>query len=188
MIERDVLFEVLDALDALSIPYMIVGSFASTYWGRPRTTHDADIVVEIPQSKAGPLARSLDTDFYAPEPVIEEAVQRRGQFNAIHLGHPFKVDLWLRQETPYERARFGRRRQVTMLGRMVWITTAEDVILSKLVWYKAGPALHRQFEDALEVFEIQEPNLDQPYLDHWARVLDVADLMGKIRDQAAGPP
>ena len=31
MIQRDVLFQVLDALDALDIPYTIVGSFASKY-------------------------------------------------------------------------------------------------------------------------------------------------------------
>ena len=42
--ERDALFQVLDALEALDIPYMVVGSFASTFWGRPRTTHDADLM------------------------------------------------------------------------------------------------------------------------------------------------
>ena len=47
MIQGEVLFQVLDALDALEIPYVITGSFASNYWGRPRATHDADLVVEI---------------------------------------------------------------------------------------------------------------------------------------------
>jgi hypothetical protein len=49
--ERDALFHVLDALEALQIPYMVVGSFASTFWGRPRTTHDADLVVEMTGEK-----------------------------------------------------------------------------------------------------------------------------------------
>lgn len=61
MIQRDVLFEVLDALDALNIPYMIVGSFASNYWGRPRATHDADLVIEIPPRKAAGLASLLQS-------------------------------------------------------------------------------------------------------------------------------
>ena len=56
MIQRDVLFQVLDALDALDIPYMLVGSFASNYWGRPRATHDADLVIEIAPHKAVDLA------------------------------------------------------------------------------------------------------------------------------------
>lgn len=124
MIERDVLFEVLDAFDALAIPYIIVGSFASTYWGRPRTTHDADILVEIPFSKATALARSLQPSFYADQDAIWEAVRGRGQFNVIHTSHPFKVDLWIRQDTAFDRQRFRRRQLGTMFGRSVWITSA----------------------------------------------------------------
>lgn len=59
MVMRDVLLKVLDALETLNIPYMIVGSFASTYWGRPRTTHDADLVIEIAPDQASDLASLL---------------------------------------------------------------------------------------------------------------------------------
>lgn len=188
MIERDVLFQVLDALEALDIPYMVVGSFASTYWGRPRTTHDADLVIEMPADKAADLARLLEPDFYAPAFAIEEAVRRQDQFNVIHLHHPFKVDLWIRRDTPYDRERFSRRQQGTMFGRTVWITSAEDIILSKLLWYRKAPALHRQLQDALEVYEIQEPDLDLEYLDRWAGLLGVADLLAEIHQQAVPPP
>ena len=54
--ERDALFRLLDALEALKIPYMVVGSFASTFWGRPRMTHDADLVVEMTGEKTAALA------------------------------------------------------------------------------------------------------------------------------------
>jgi len=182
MIERDVLFQVLDALEALDIPYMVVGSFASTYWGRPRTTHDADLVIEMPLAKAADLARLLEPDFYAPDFVIEEAVREQDQFNVIHLHHPFKVDLWIRRDSPYDRERFNR------FGRKVWITSAEDIILSKLLWYQAAPVLHRQLQDALGVYEIQEPDLDQAYLDRWAGILGVAELLAEIRRQAVHPP
>jgi hypothetical protein len=75
---------------------MIVGSFASTYWGRPRTTHDADLVVELASDRVASLARRLVPDFYAPEFVIEEAVRTQGAFSAIHLEFPFKIDFWPR--------------------------------------------------------------------------------------------
>lgn len=52
MTQQRVLLEVVEALESLGIPYMLVGSFASNYWGRPRTTHDADIVVELGDSEA----------------------------------------------------------------------------------------------------------------------------------------
>ena len=38
---------VVDALEALSVRYMIVGSLASNFHGIPRSTRDADFVVEL---------------------------------------------------------------------------------------------------------------------------------------------
>ena len=113
--ERDALFQVLDALEALAIPYMVVGSFASTFWGRPRMTHDADLVVESTGEKVAELARLLAPHFYAPLFVIEDAVRKRGQFNLIHLECAFKVDLWLRRGSPHDAVSFERR----LLGVML---------------------------------------------------------------------
>lgn len=186
--ERDALFQVLDALEALHIPYMVVGSFASTFWGRPRMTHDADLAVQIAGEQVPALARLLAPHFYAPEFVIADAVRKQGQFNAIHLDVAFKIDLWLRKDAPYDIACFERRLLGVMFGREVWVSSAEDVILSKLLWYRAAPTLERQFQDALEVYEIQEPYLEQDYLDRWARALGVADLLERVRQAAARPP
>lgn len=186
--ERDALFQILDALEALQIPYMLVGSFASTFWGRPRMTHDADLVVEITGEKVTELARLLAPHFYAPEFVIEDAVRKRGQFNAIHLDVAFKIDLWLRKDAPYDVVCFERRLLGEMFGREVWVSSPEDVILSKLLWYRAAPTLARQFQDVIEVYEIQEPYLEQEYLDRWARALGLADLLERVRQEAARPP
>jgi hypothetical protein len=46
----------------------------------------------------------------------------------------------------------------------------------------------RQFTDALEVYEIQEPTLHQAYLDRWAGTLGVADLRARVRRETARPP
>jgi hypothetical protein len=186
--ERDALFQALDALEALQIPYMVVGSFASTFWGRPRMTHDADLVVEIAAEKVAELARLLAPHFYAPTFVIEDAVSKRGQCNLIHLGCAFKIDLWLLKDSPYHTASFERRLLGIVFGREVWVSSPEDVILSKLLWYQAAPALDRQFQDVLEVYEIQEPYLEHDYLDRWARSLGIVDLLERVRQQAVLPP
>ena len=187
-VEREALFQVLDALEALDISYMVVGSFASTFWGRPRTTHDADLVVQIPYGKVNALARQLASDFYAPPFVIEEAVRTRDQFNAIHLHSAFKVDFWLLKDAPYDRERFSRRLLGLLFEREVWITSPEDVILSKLQWYQMASGSDRQFRDVLEVYEIQEAFLEHSYLDRWARALGLVDLLEQIRQQAARSP
>lgn len=184
MVQDSVFAGVLDALNSLGVPYMIVGSYASNYWGRPRMTHDADLVVELNARQAVRLAQRLAGEFYAPDFVIHEAAEHGGHFNAIHLSTSFKIDFWLRKQNPYEKVCFARRQQVTMFGRQVWVTSAEDIILSKLLWYKMSPVLNQQLQDVLEVYEIQLSDLDSDYITHWAEQLDVLDLLNQIRQQA----
>jgi hypothetical protein len=186
--ERDALFQVLDALEALQIPYMVVGSFASTFWGRPRMTHDADLVVQIASEKVAELARLLAPHFYAPAFVIEDAVRKHGQFNAIHLDVAFKIDLWLRKDAPYDVACFERRLLGVVFGREIWVSSPEDVILSKLLWYRAAPGLERQFQDVIEVYEVQEPYLELEYLERWAHTLGITDLLERVRQEVSRPP
>lgn len=38
------------------------------------------------------------------------------------------------------------------------------------------------------VYEIQEPQLDHAYLERWAEILGIDDLLAQIREQAARPP
>jgi hypothetical protein len=52
---------VIDALDASSIPYMLVGSYASNVYGVERSTQDADFVVELAEEALGELSRRLPT-------------------------------------------------------------------------------------------------------------------------------
>ncbi len=183
--QRDILLQVVEHLEDLGIPYMVVGSFASSYWGRPRFTHDADMVVEVSFEKAPVLAHALETQFYAPAFAIQEAAQEHSHFNIIHLEHAFKVDFWVKKDEEFARLSFARRRQVTMFERQVFISSAEDTILSKLQWYKTSPVLEQQLRDALEVYEIQQPNIDEAYLNHWSATLTVSDLLARIRAEAA---
>ncbi len=45
MTQDEVVARVIALLEAISLPYMVTGSLASSYHGVPRTTHDADLVV-----------------------------------------------------------------------------------------------------------------------------------------------
>jgi hypothetical protein len=54
---------VIDALDALHVPYMVVGSFSTNFCGVPRATHDADIVVQMQPGDVVKLAQHLGPPF-----------------------------------------------------------------------------------------------------------------------------
>jgi hypothetical protein len=58
---------IVACLDQAGIGHMVVGSFASTYYGPPRTTQDIDLVVDItPESFEAFLALLNRGRYYVP--------------------------------------------------------------------------------------------------------------------------
>ena len=164
---------------------MVVGSFASSYWGCRRTTHDADLLVDIPLSKVPDLATLLEASFYAPDFAMLDAVERHDHFSAIHVERAFKVDFWLRTDARYDLERFSRRRHGSILGRRTWVSSAEDTILIKLVWHREFAGVGPRLLDAIGVYEVQAGRRDQCYLDRWAGELGLDDLLREVRSFAS---
>jgi len=60
------------------------------------------------------------------------------------------------------------------------VASAEDTILEKLLWYRAGGSVSdRQWSDLLGIVETRD--VDWAYLREWAAKLDVADLLERLR-------
>jgi hypothetical protein len=170
---------VLHKLEDCGIDYMLTGSFASNMHGVPRTTYDADIVIELEPAALGQLVRSLGDEFYMSRKAAREAVSRRSLFNVIHLETGFKVDFIVKKTRPFSEEEFSRREKGVFLGESRWFATPEDVILAKLEWSKLG-ASERQFLDALNVAKVQGEKLDRSYLKKWAKELDIQKLLQRL--------
>jgi hypothetical protein len=180
---------VIDAFEQLNIPYHIGGSVASAALGVARSTVDVDVVAEIFPDQVQPLCAFLEARYYIDEEMIREAISQRGSFNLIHLETIFKVDVFLPQNTPYDRQAFERAVEtpldITPAARLYRLATAEDVILNKLRWYKmTGGASDRQWRDVLGVLKVQSSSLDFKYLQKWASDLDLTDLLKRALDEA----
>ena len=171
---------VIGALDDASIPYMLVGSFASTIHGAPRTTHDVDLVIDpTPEALRRFVAMVESPTVYAgPDPL--DALERRDQFNVIDTDSGWKIDLMIRKDRAFSRSEFARRIETTLLGIPVWVATAEDTILAKLEW-AAMSGSERQLIDAGAVLDVNGEAIDDAYLDHWAGALGVGQLLERIR-------
>lgn len=159
---------------------MIVGSYASNYYGRPRSTHDADLFLLWNPKDIDAFASKLGPDFYADALDMRQALEHERISNIIHLETGFKADLSPVGSSEYFQQAFSRRKETKLFGQKVYLASPEDVILTKLLWAKKSNSL-RQVEDAKGVFQIQAEILDLNYLNSWASKLSIADFLKQIK-------
>ena len=177
------------ALKWLEVRYYVGGSLASSVRGLPRTSIDVDLAAELRPEHVSRLVGALSREFYVREPRVQEAVAARRSFNVIHLATMMKVDVFVSRQRPYERALFDRLTPefLDVEGTSVPhpVPRAEDVVLLKLEWFRAGgEASDRQWGDVIGVIKVAGQSLDRDYLSRWAGELGVADLLPRAYEAA----
>jgi len=181
------LLPVVDALEALGVPYHVGGSVASSFVGIARATQDADLVADLRPEHAAPLAQALTGTYYADPERIAHAVRTRRSFNVIHLGTAYKVDVFVSKDTPFARENMARRvsHEVPGLARSLYFSSPEDIVLHKLLWYTEGGGVSdRQWYDLQGVLRLQAKTLDHGYLRSWADRLGVTELLEQALKEA----
>lgn len=185
------LAEVVAVFDRLGLRYALGGSMASSLHGVIRHTNDADVVVAPFAGKEKELVEALGPDWYASEPAIRQAVARRSSFSLINTATGFKVDVFVPTEDEFEQSVMARREAIELdepRRLTIYVQTAEDVLLSKLRWYRLGnEASEQQWKDVLGVVKTRQARLDKGYLKHWAERLLVADLLARAFEEGAVP-
>lgn len=179
---------VVRAFDALGVDYFVGGSVASSLFGEPRLTVDADLVASLLGRHAEPFVKELAGEFYADLPAITSAIQNQSSFNLIHLETMSKVDVFVNGRSPFGVAQFARRQKKSVGQETpleLYFASAEDTVLAKLDWYrKGGEVSDRQWRDLLGVLKVQANALDEEYMKHWADQLGVKDLLLRALNQA----
>jgi hypothetical protein len=174
--------ELLGAFGRLNIRYLVTGSVASSFYGSPRATRDIDLVAEVRLEHVDPLVSALGRDFYADGDMMRDAIAAKRAFNVIHFATSYKFDIFPAASDPYTRAQFERRQtgSFAIENELVdfHVVSAEDSILSKLLWYRsAGGVSDQQWRDILSVLDARRSMLDLEYLDRWAKHLGIHDLL-----------
>ncbi|HBI45494.1 MAG TPA: hypothetical protein DDY78_21960 [Planctomycetales bacterium] len=181
----DATLAVIGALEALGTPYMVVGSFSSNLYGVPRSTQDADFVLQFGPQTIFQLADLLGPPFRFDPQMSFETVT----FTMRHVLElpdiPFKVELFHLGDDPYDQERFHRRCRKKMLGREVSVATAEDVIVTKLRWAVQGRRM-KDREDARDVIAVQGDAIDWDYVNSWCDRHGSRAVLDEIR--ASIPP
>jgi hypothetical protein len=177
--QLEVLRIVSERLDGARIEYMLSGSLALVHYAQPRMTRDIDLVVALQPGDHTRLLGLFEPDFYCPTSLIERAIATRGLFNLIHIEKAFKVDFVVRKDTPYRLQEFARRKQASIGGVATWIVTAEDLLLSKLIWMRDSKSELQERD--LRNLIASKADLDWQYLEQAAAQLAVLPALQELR-------
>jgi hypothetical protein len=154
-------FKVVQALEEIEAPYMIVGAFAGLAFGVNRATFDVDILVELREPDFDALAERFPPPRYYADPEMMRDSTRLGMmFNLIDTELGVKADLVPLTREPGYRAAFGRRIRQSFEDESgqtfeAWYAQPTDIIIGKLkAWDEGRSAKHPADIHAMLVFAL----------------------------------
>ncbi len=181
--QGQLLKDITSFLQRNKIPYMITGAWNVIFYARPRASHDIDFVIEAKIDDIEKIKKTftaLSHDFLVQEDQIEEAIVKSLSFNILHLPTMLKLDFWILQNDEFNKTRFLRKKRKRILDQFMYIASAEDTILKKLLWYK-DTKIEKHLIDAAFVYQIQNNNLDKRYLSKWVKKHKTSDLLEELK-------
>jgi hypothetical protein len=174
---------VTDVFEKMRIPYAVGGSISSSVHGVMRSTMGVDTVADMQLEHIAGFIEALSTAFYAEDEMIRNAINRHSSFNLIHLATAYKVDVFIPKQRAFDKMQLERRIATLITAepeKTIYVTSAEDIILSKLEWYRMGDEVSdSQWRDILGVLKTKAGQLDLEYVRRWAKPLRVEDLVEK---------
>jgi hypothetical protein len=175
----ETLHDFVQVLEALNLPYAIMGGFAVRVYGIPRSTQDVDITVLCDDENLLALIRSIEERGYN----VDDIYKRGWKDSIADLplvkckryvgGRPIDVDVFL-CESAFQFSLLNRRRRDIADDSPYWLVSPEDLLLLKLI-----AARPRDYLDAKDVLFTQG-QLDEEYMRHWASELGVADKLEQL--------
>jgi len=167
-------------LDSSGIPYMLTGSMAMAIYSVPRMTRDIDLVVEISPADVDRVVSLFSGDCYIDRDSVRQAISKQSLFNIIHNNWVTKADFIIRKDEEYRREEFARRQKVSIEDMTIFVVSAEDLILSKLLWGRDSKS-ELQFRDIRQMISNVQ-GLDWLYLNKWAIALGIDALLEKAKE------
>ena len=141
--------KVVQALDEIGAPYMIVGAFAGLAFGINRITFDIDILVDLREKDIAALAARFPLPrYYADPEMMRNSIRLGIMFNLIDTAEGIKADLVPLTREPAYRAAFTRRVRQTFKDETgnafdAWCAQPTDIIIGKLrAWTEGRSAKH----------------------------------------------
>jgi hypothetical protein len=155
---------IIKFLNRENIQYMLSGSVALSIYTLPRATRDFDFVIHLKTADVEKIMEAFKDGYYCDKDGIEDAINRKSMFNIIDHASGFKADFIILKEHRFRLTEFKRRRQADFFGIPLYVVSAEDLLLSKLIWIQEFQS-NIQLEDIKNLAALS--NLDWDYIRQW---------------------
>lgn len=159
--QDELLQYLVDVLEDLQLPYAIVGSVAAMAYGEPRLTRDIDVLVLLPANRVSDMQSwFVPPEFYFNDIAAAAATREGGQFNIIHPSSGYKIDVFVGEDA-HHRAQLDRALRVRVLpDAVVSLGSPEDVILSKLDYYRMAES-PKHLRDIAGMLQVSGEQIDR---------------------------
>jgi len=183
MTGNDGLLAIIAVLNEIEIPYMIVGSYSSNFYGIPRSTKDADLVFQFESRSLAELERRLPQGLSFDQQSTFEMVTATRKEVILIEGSDFEIELFHLSQDSFDQTRFQHREKVKFGKDLItWMPRMEDVIVQKLRWAKGG-ARSKDFDDVVAILGVQD-KVDFDYITTWCGEHGTLELLSNARVEA----
>jgi hypothetical protein len=167
---------VVGALNRSGLRYALTGGVAASYYGRPRTTLDVDVLVVTKESELTRLAKSLtDKGIKAGAKELSRAWRSKYRIaTVLDSKSPHRLDIIFADQRL-------ERKAGPILGTHTYYQTAESLILSKLRMIKATIQPERAATDRQDIKAIlKAAHVNLASLRRRARAQGTLELLGGL--------
>jgi hypothetical protein len=177
--------QMIAALEQAGLPFMVVGSLSSNFYGVPRSTKDADFVVQFDEHSIQELMALLSPAFRLDRQISFESITGTTRYIVDVPEIPFRIELFRLSKDPHDLERFKRRILVPVpqLNTRAWLPTPEDVIITKLRWAQHANR-SKDRDDIRDVITMQREVLDWIYIRGWAEKHGTLTTLQEINQTA----
>jgi hypothetical protein len=162
------LVSIAEQLEALEIPYMVIGGMANAIWGEPRATLDVDVTVWVDEERIDVLTEQLAEQFtILPKNPAKFIRQTRVLPMDTEAG--VRIDM-IFGIIPFEHDAIRRSVRRKVAGRSIHFCTAEDLIIHKIISER-----EQDQRDWQAILRLRSSDLDRQYLD--PRIRELSDAL-----------
>ena len=126
--------KIVKIFDGEKIDYMIVGGFALSYYNRFRFTADIDCVIQVHPNDVEKIIKHFP-DWLPSLDSYKESTKNGRLFNITDFDTGVKYDFMPYVDSDYNWSAFQNRKKIDFMGIQCFISSPEDLVISKLKWY-----------------------------------------------------